>query len=49
MIIALLGAGWYPSRSLKWKDAKKLLDYGFENYDYQFVGKDKGNRREKSL
>jgi D-alanyl-D-alanine carboxypeptidase (penicillin-binding protein 5/6) len=40
MIIALLGAGWYPNRSLKWKDAKKLLDYGFENYDYQFVGKD---------
>ena len=41
MIIALLGAGWYPNRSLKWKDAKILLDYGFENYDYQFIGKEK--------
>ena len=40
MIIALLGAGGYPNKSLKWKDAKKLLDYGFENYDYQLIGKD---------
>lgn len=40
MIIALLGAGWYPNKSLKWKDAKKLLDYGFQNYDYQMIGKD---------
>lgn len=40
MIIALLGVGSYPNKSLKWKDAKKLLDYGFETYDYQIVGKD---------
>ena len=40
MIIALLGAGWYPNKSLKWKDAKKLLDYGFENFEYQQLGKD---------
>lgn len=39
MIIALLGAGWYPNKSLKWRDAKKLLDYGFENFDYQTIGK----------
>lgn len=39
LIISLLGAGWYPNRSYKWKDAKRLLDYGFENYDYQTVGK----------
>lgn len=38
MIIALLGAGWYPHKTCKWKDAKKLLDYGFENYDYQTIG-----------
>lgn len=40
MIIALLGAGWYPHRSYKWKDAKKLLDYGFENFDYVTIGKE---------
>ncbi len=39
MIIALLGAGWYPRKSLKWKDAKTLLDYGFTNYNYQTIGK----------
>lgn len=38
MIIALLGAGWYPHKSYKWKDAKKLLDYGFENYAYETIG-----------
>ncbi len=41
MVIALLGAGWYPNKSLKWKDAKKLLDYGFENFEYQMLGKEK--------
>lgn len=40
LIISLLGAGWYPNRSYKWKDAKKLLDYGFENYSYQILGKE---------
>lgn len=40
MIIALLGAGWYPHKSYKWVDAKKLLNYGFENYDYRSVGKE---------
>lgn len=40
MLIALLGAGWYPNKSLKWKDARKLLDYGFDNYEYQMIGKD---------
>lgn len=40
MIIALLGAGWYPHKSYKWKDARKLLDYGFENYAYERIGKE---------
>lgn len=40
MIIALLGAGWYPHKSYKWKDAHKLLDYGFQTYDYCVLGKD---------
>lgn len=38
MIIALLGAGWYPHKSYKWKDAGKLLDYGFAHYEYRMLG-----------
>ena len=40
MIIALLGAGWYPHKSYKWSDAKKLMNYGFENFDYRSLGKE---------
>ena len=40
LIISLLGAGWYPHKSYKWKDAAKLLDYGFENYEYETIGKE---------
>ena len=43
MIIALLGAGGYPNKGLKWMDAGKLLDYGFENFEYQLLGKDDWN------
>lgn len=39
LVVALLGAGWYPNKSYKWKDAKKLLDYGFANYGYREIGK----------
>lgn len=39
MIISLLGAGWYPNKSHKWKDAVKLYNYGLENYTYQKLGK----------
>lgn len=39
MIISVLGAGWYPHKSYKWKDAIKLYNYGFENYTYQKLGK----------
>lgn len=41
LIISLLGAGWYPNKSYKWKDAAKLFDYGFSNYYYKKIGKDK--------
>ena len=40
LIVSLLGAGWYPHKSYKWKDAAKLLDYGFENYEYETIGKE---------
>lgn len=37
-IVALLGAGWYPHKSYKWKDAGKLLDYAFDEFHYETVG-----------
>lgn len=40
LIISLLGAGWYPNRTYKWRDAKKLLDYGFEEFSYETLGKE---------
>lgn len=39
LIVALLGSGWYPNKSFKWKDTRKLMDYGFENFHYVSVGK----------
>lgn len=41
LIVALLGSGWYPHKTCKWKDTAKLLDYGFENFRYTEVGKDR--------
>ena len=40
LIISLLGAGWYPNKSYKWKDARTLFDYGFSNFHYKKIGKD---------
>ena len=31
-IVALLACGWPNNKNYKWKDAKKLLDYGRANY-----------------
>lgn len=33
-VIALLACGWPPAKTRKWSDAKKLLDFGIQNYDY---------------
>lgn len=41
LIVALLGSGWYPHKTYKWKDMIRLLDYGFENFHYTEVGKDR--------
>lgn len=35
--IALLGCGWPPHKTYKWSDARKLFDYGKENYQYREV------------
>lgn len=36
-IIALLGCGWPPHKSLKWTDARRLIQYGKENYELKNV------------
>ena len=36
-IVALLGCGWPNNKSYKWQDTKKLLNYGFENYDKRCI------------
>ena len=37
LISAVLGSGWYPNRTYKWKDTKKLMDYGMENFENQTI------------
>lgn len=32
LVVALLGCGWPNNKSYKWKDARKLINYGMENY-----------------
>lgn len=36
-IVALLACGWPNNKTYKWKDTKKLMEYGIENYDYREV------------
>ena len=33
-IIALLACGWPNNKSYKWSDAKKLFNYGIDNFEY---------------
>lgn len=33
LISVVLGSGWPPNRSYKWKDTRKLMDYGIENFE----------------
>lgn len=32
-VIALLGCGWPPHKTYKWSDARKLFQYGLDNYE----------------
>jgi D-alanyl-D-alanine carboxypeptidase (penicillin-binding protein 5/6) len=32
LISVVLGCGWPPNKSLKWKDTVKLMNYGIDNY-----------------
>lgn len=35
LISVVLASGWPPDKTRKWKDTIKLMDYGFDNYDYK--------------
>lgn len=36
-IVALLACGWPNNKSYKWSDAKALMTYGIENYEYRRI------------
>lgn len=33
-VVALLACGWPGNKSYKWKDTRKLMEYGIKNYQY---------------
>ena len=36
-ISSVLSSGWYPRKTYKWKDTKKLMEYGIRNYQRMCV------------
>lgn len=36
-VVALLACGWPNNKNYKWSDARKLMEYGLENYEYRDV------------
>ncbi len=38
-IVALLGCGWPNNKGYKWKDTRKLMEYGLGQYEYRDVWK----------
>ena len=39
-IVALLACGWPNNKTYKWKDTRKLMEYGLKNYEYRNVWED---------
>lgn len=39
-IVALLACGWPNNKTYKWKDTRKLMEYGLNNYEYRNVWED---------
>lgn len=35
LISVVLASGWPPQRNYKFTDSRKIMDYGFKNYDYE--------------
>lgn len=40
-ISVVLACGWPPSKSLKWSDTKKLMNYGIDNYNVRQIFEEK--------
>lgn len=38
-IVALLACGWPNNKGYKWKDTRKLMEYGLEHYQYRDIDK----------
>ena len=38
-IVALLACGWPNNKGYKWKDTRKLMEYGLEHYQYREIDK----------
>lgn len=36
-VSVVLGCGWPPNKSYKWKDTQNLMQYGINNYEYQDI------------
>ena len=39
-IVALLACGWPNNKTYKWKNTRKLMEYGLKNYEYRNVWED---------
>ena len=39
LIVALLACGWPNNKGYKWKDTRKLMEYGLEHYQYREIDK----------
>lgn len=39
-VVSLLACGWPNNKTYKWKDTKKLFEYGLKNYHYEDVRKE---------
>jgi D-alanyl-D-alanine carboxypeptidase (penicillin-binding protein 5/6) len=37
LIVVVLGCGWPPNRSYRWKDTIKLMNYGFNNFQFKKI------------
>lgn len=40
-IVSLLACGWPNNKGYKWKDTRKLMEYGLDNYEYYIVSQKK--------
>lgn len=40
LISVVLGCGWPPNKSLKWKDTTRLMNYGIDNYKIRQIFED---------